>query len=159
MISGWKEKELLFKPIDIFNKIFLTSQSQRQRKSQANIVGKEGADGSTQHLSNSNSSRDDFSFRQVHLEIILIHYIVLHQGLYQNLKEIILNTHVQDFLDLFSQNLQRTAYTFFLNNFSQVIAVHQHNLVRISAATAPVSSLTHRANSFYYLRIWKKRKV
>ena len=47
MISGWKEKELLFKPIDIFNKIFLISQSQRQRKSQANIVGKEGADGST----------------------------------------------------------------------------------------------------------------
>jgi hypothetical protein len=45
----------------------------------------------------------------VYLEITCIHSIVIHRGLDQNLKGIVLNTHVQMFLNLLSQNLQRTA--------------------------------------------------
>ena len=45
MMSGWKEKELSFKPIDIAKNTPLISQAQGQRKSQANIFGKKGADG------------------------------------------------------------------------------------------------------------------
>ena len=47
MMSGWKEKELSFKPIDIAKDTPLMSQAQEQRKCQTNIVGKEGGDGSS----------------------------------------------------------------------------------------------------------------
>ena len=47
MMSGWKEKELSFKPIDIAKDTPLISQAQGQRKSQDYIVGKEGADRSS----------------------------------------------------------------------------------------------------------------
>ena len=47
MMSGWKEKKLLFKPIDIAKDTPFNVSSTGQRKSQANIVGKEGADGSS----------------------------------------------------------------------------------------------------------------
>jgi hypothetical protein len=47
MMSGCKEKELSFKPIDIAKDTPFNVSNMGQRKSQANSVGKEGADGSS----------------------------------------------------------------------------------------------------------------
>ena len=50
-----------------------------------------------------------FFYEGCHLEITCVHSIVIHKGLDKNLKGIVLNAHVQAFLDLLSQNLQGTA--------------------------------------------------
>lgn len=47
--------------------------------------------------------------RSANLYITLTHSVILKQELYQYLKEIFLNIHIQAILDLFSQNLQGTA--------------------------------------------------
>ena len=47
-----------------------------------------------------------FFYEGCHLEMTCVHSIVMDQGLEKNLKGIVLNTHVQEFLDLLCQNLQ-----------------------------------------------------
>ena len=50
-----------------------------------------------------------FFYEGCHLEMTCVHSIVIDQGLEKNLKGIVLNTQVQAFLKLLSQNLQQTA--------------------------------------------------